>query len=66
MQKDISKLWLRYRVKEKFMYELVKNGEDFTLLSPDGWVLTEGTKAEVYYYLQDQLLDESLILSIIG
>lgn len=48
------------------MYELVKNGEDFTLLSPDGWVLTEGTKAEVYYYLQDQLLDESLILSIIG
>ena len=48
------------------MYELVKNGEAWTLLSGEGWVLVEGSKADVYYYLQDQLVDESLILSIIG
>jgi hypothetical protein len=48
------------------MYELVENGEVFTLLSYDGWVLVEGEKSEVYDYLKDQMVDESLILSIIG
>jgi hypothetical protein len=47
------------------MYELVESGDVFTLFSYDGWVLVEGEKSEVYYYLQDQMVDEPLILSII-